>query len=131
MHDGCRGTTKAGQPCRAPTLPGEEWCRNHHPDWAERRTEWQRKGGTSRSNRMRAQKQLADLKAATPAEVVLVLTRALVKVEEGKMEPNVGNSLATISKALLGALGAVDWDERLAELERRAGVVRLDDRRTA
>lgn len=130
MPTGCKATTKSGKACRAPLLPGKTWCRAHDPDLAAERLEWSRRGGRNRSNAARAAKELQG-ETADVAEITAVLTRAMRRLEAGKIEPGIATSLAGVAKALVSIRQAGEIEERIAELEARAGIVRLADRRMA
>ncbi|MBA2278315.1 MAG: hypothetical protein H0W06_11185 [Chloroflexia bacterium] len=55
-------------------------------------------------------------------EVSGLLSVALKKVAAGDMEPGVGNALATIARALVSVEQAGALEERVADLEARAGL---------
>ncbi len=89
---------------------------------ASERRAWSAKGGQHKSNRRRASKGLtADV--LTMQELAGVLCRALSKVEEGTMEPNVANSMATLARTIAAVQQAGEIEERLAALEERAGIM--------
>jgi hypothetical protein len=47
---------------------------------------------------------------------------ALKHVESGDLEPNVANSMATLSRAIVAVSAATDLEDRLTTLEQRAGI---------
>ena len=130
MATGCRATTKSGAPCRAPLVPGRTYCRAHDPELAAERLEWSRRGGRNRSNAARAAREL-EAGTADTAEITATLTRTLRRLEAGKIEPGVATALAGVAKALVSIRQAGEIEERVRELETRAGIVRLEDRRLA
>jgi hypothetical protein len=121
MDSQCSGTNKDGRPCSAHVDAGQSWCRWHDPARESDRAEWRRKGGTARSNRNRAKKQLAD-QAMSIADIDAVLCLALKKVAVGTMPPGVGSSMAGIAKAVVTIRTASDMEKRLEALELQAGV---------
>jgi len=79
--------TKGGR-CTAPTLPGQEWCYGHHPDYAEKRRRF-----AARSHKTRS---------ASP-EIGLIKAR-LVTLAEDVMEGNVDRANAAVSSQVYNVL---------------------------
>ncbi len=121
MPSQCLGTNRDGKPCSAYVAEGDEWCQWHSPQRATERAEWARKGGSARSNKARARKQLAE-QLMTIADIDALLCSALVKVAAGRLDPGVGTAMATISKTITTIRTAGDLERRLEELERAAGI---------
>ena len=120
MPERCGAVAKNGKPCSATPVPGLTRCAWHAPEWAERRREWSRKGGTNKSNKARAAKQLAE--PMTPAELQSLLGVVLRGVVAGRVTPAVGNAAANIGRALVAIREATTTEERLAALEETAGI---------
>ena len=114
----CQAQNRHGDPCSALAL-ADGFCQWHSPSNREERAAWCRRGGTGRSNANRARKQLASA-ALTPAELVSTLCRALIKVEEGTLEPGPAQAMAGLARAILAATAAADVESRLVALERGA-----------
>jgi len=121
----CSATTRRGIPCGSPPLPGSALCWLHDPNVAEQRREASRKGGKARSNAARAKKALP-AEIMTDAELLSWLGVMLKRVMAGATTPAIGNSVATIAKAMVAVRQASELEDRLAELEQRAGI---DERR--
>lgn len=115
----CQATTKDDRPCKAPILPGESWCFNHHPDMVERRRAARVKGGKARSNMARAAKTFSD-KPLTTAELIKTLSQAIRQTAAGGMEPNIANSLSGLARAIASIRETAELEERIADLERNA-----------
>lgn len=116
----CLATNQAGTPCSARPLPSG-WCRWHDPSLAADRAAWSRKGGEARSNRRRALAKLpGELLSLRDVQAMLCLS--LKAVIAGRLEPGVGNAAATLGRAIAAIATAGDLEERVAELERSAGV---------
>jgi hypothetical protein len=117
----CQAKTKEGKPCSATPRPGRPYCLWHDPDAEATRRENARKGGQSRSN-------LARLKRSLPAEpltfgdVQNVLGAVLRDLLAGTLDPPVANAAATVARAFAAIAQAGEMEERLRELELRAGV---------
>ncbi len=121
----CEAIAKSGNRCTAAALPGGRWCLFHEPDAASLRLEGARKGGRNRATEQRARKLIPS--AMPPDELAGLLALLFRGVMSSRIEPRVGTACATIAKAMLDAREATTTEERLAELEQRAGI----ERRTA
>lgn len=121
----CQATAANGKPCAATPRPGRSYCLWHDPEAVETRRELSRKGGQARSNRRRALAKLPD-EVMSLRTVQAMLCRALRDVIDGRLEPGVGNSAATLGRAIAAIATAGDLEERVAELERAAGAAGFD-----
>ena len=119
MATRCQATNQAGQPCSAQHWQ-DGWCRWHHPSLEAERREWSRRGGANRSNKQRAKRQLPD-GALSAAQLNGLLGTTLKGVLVGRVEPNVGNCVASLARAIRDVAGWADLDERLSQLEREEG----------
>ncbi|MGI8404851.1 MAG: hypothetical protein ACR2OE_08850 [Thermomicrobiales bacterium] len=117
----CQGTNAEGKPCSARAQPGREWCQWHDPAREAERAQWRSQGGKARSTRNSAARELRKY-ATDMGSLRGTLFHVLKRVEGGDLEPNVGNSIATIAKAIVAISQAVEVEERLAQLEQRAGL---------
>jgi hypothetical protein len=117
----CLGTTKDGKPCGAKPLPGSELCPWHDPAWAERRQEWSKRGGKGKSNEARARKRLSG-ELRDMGDVKARLMSALAKVEAGELESGPANAMANLARAIATIVQVGELEDRIQELESRAGV---------
>ncbi len=122
----CQAIARSGRPCSSPPLAGSSWCWIHDPAAGEARREASRKGGHARSNQARARKRIPD--AMGTDELNGYLSLLFKGVIGGRIEPKVGTAAATIARAMLEVRSASEIEDRLAELEKAAG---LDGRKTA
>ena len=120
MDTGCKEPTKAGKPCSAAQYK-DGYCRWHHPDLVEQRRAERAAGGQARSNRARARKQLAE-QAMSIDDLDALLCLALKRVAAGQMQPGVGVAMAGMAKTITMIRSTADFEKRLEELERVAGV---------
>ncbi len=120
MDTKCREYNRAGGPCGAQHYK-DGWCRWHHPDLEAQRQAERVAGGQARSNRNRAKKQMSG-QAMTTSDLDVLLCGALNKVAKGEMEPNVGSTMATIAKTVVGIRATSDLEKRLEALEAAAGI---------
>jgi hypothetical protein len=121
MATKCAGFRKDSKPCQGTPLPGRALCFAHDPAMAERRQQGSVKGGRGKSSKVRAQRQLRDSVMA-PADVSGLLSISMMKVASGVMEPGTGTALASMAKALMAVQETAQLGDRLAELERMAGI---------
>ncbi len=117
----CQATTKEDKPCSAQARAGRPYCLWHDPEAETQRRENARKGGQSRSN-------LARLKRSLPTEPLAfsdvqgVLGAVLRDLLAGTLDPPVANAAANVARAFAAIAQAGEMEERLRELEARAGL---------
>ena len=116
----CSAITKGGSRCSRPALAGKQHCLMHDPESAELRREASRKGGKARSTKARAAKQIPAAMSAD--ELAGWLSLLFTNVMAGRIEPKIGTACATIARTLHEVKHATELEERLAELEQRAGM---------
>ncbi len=117
----CAAIAASGQPCSAVPRPGRPFCLWHDPEATEARREISRKGGQGRSNRARTRKQLGTDALSMP-EVAGLLSLTLRGVIAGRFEPGVGNSVASLARALTAVHEATELEDRIAALEQAAEI---------
>ncbi len=120
MATGCRATNQAGRPCSAAVWQ-DGWCRWHAPQLEQERRAWSARGGRGKSNKARAAKALPD-NVLTPQQIEGMLGLALRGVLAGRVTPGAANAAAALGRALIEIRKATTLEERIAELERAAGV---------
>ena len=104
----CAALKRDGGRCNAPSLPGEEWCFNHHPGRAEERkrnaSKAGKRGGKGRGFR-------------TTGEISAIKTAMLELVGE-MLEVNVERSSAVVVGNLYNTLlRAVEVERKIKETE--------------
>jgi hypothetical protein len=120
MPSQCTEHNKSGAPCSAQAWR-DNLCRWHHPDLEAQRAEERRKGGTARSNAARARKALAGtIRDMTDVKARLMV--ALAKVEAGELESGPANAMANLARAIATIVQVGELEDRIRELESRAGV---------
>jgi len=121
----CAATNKDGSACRATPRPGTNTCPWHDPSLSEDRARWKVASGKAKSNRRRAAKKYAE-GALDPDQLQGIIGSTIVGVLSERIPPNVGNAIAALARTSVTIREAVEVEERLADLERRAGVIRRD-----
>lgn len=124
----CKAKTVAGSPCSAMPVRADGYCYWHSPALKTERDEARRRGGTARSNESRARKRLPKA-VMTAGEIQGLVGQVLRGVVAGDVEPAIGNCVANLARSLVTVREATELEERIAELEARAGIV--DTRRSA
>jgi len=114
----CQATRVDGSPCRARALRASTRCFCHEPRLQGKATTARRAGGFNKANAVRAEKVLPrDLRP-----LLGLLTRGMMDVRDGKMEPAQLSSIAAAAGAVVRLYSVVDADEiaaRVAALEDR------------
>ena len=121
----CQSLTMAGQPCRSVAVMACEHgyhCNSHCPSQVADRQEARRRGGKNSSSVERAYSRLPDDLRA----ISRLLADTLTEVKAGTLAPAVGNSIASLSRALISAIESGNVETRVGELEDL--LTRLDER---
>ncbi len=120
----CQSLTMAGQPCRSVAVMACEHgyhCNSHCPSQVADRQEARRRGGKNSSSVERAYSRLPDDLRA----ISRLLAEVIVEVRDQRLPANVGNSVATLARALVGAIESGNLTTRMDDLEAVLG--RLDE----
>jgi len=122
----CVATKRNGDPCRGIPLAGKPHCFAHDDDLAGQRKQWAKDAGHAKSNAIRLKKRLGTgASTLTLPEVDALLCLALKGVLAGEIEPGMATAAATVAKAITTIRTASEMDERLAALERQAGLTNV------
>jgi hypothetical protein len=112
----CKAHTKKGQRCRAPSLPGSDFCFFHDPKHATERAAAQSAGG--RCGRIKALPgDTPDVDVANCTDVVSLISATINQVRRGEVDPRVANAVGYLANVLIRAVEQSDIEARLAELE--------------
>jgi hypothetical protein len=120
MTTTCLAIAKSGVRCKTSVVAGSQYCYLHDPAMAERRREGARRGGANRSNKARALKHIPA--SFTGEELAGWLSLLFTQVIEGQVEPRIGTAAATIARTLMDVKTSTDLEQRLSQLEGRAGI---------
>ena len=121
MVSRCIATNANGQPCSAQPVRPSGYCVWHEPGLEAERQAARRRGGESRSNRVRAGRRYAAA-VLSLRQVQGMLSVVLEDVIAGDVEPGIATAAAGVARAIASVAQVGDIEERLAELEQRAGV---------
>ncbi len=122
-HPECTATRRDGHHCQGTPMPGKMFCFAHDPELRTQRHAWTTAAGKAKSNARRLKKSLGlDTATLTLTEVDALLCAALKGVLTGKIEPGIATSAATVSKAITSVRSLSTLEERLTQLEQRAGM---------
>jgi hypothetical protein len=112
----CSGTKSDLSKCRAPALPGSEFCFFHDPSKAERRKEAQAAGG--RQNRMKTlDASTPDVKVENSGDAIALISRTINEVRRGQIDPRVANAVGYLSNILIRAIDQDRLESRIEKLE--------------
>ena len=115
----CKGTTKAGTPCRAQATEGGYCLFHGNPDLA---VQLGRQGG--KKNRVPLIREDVPATVAPPktaADVRVMLADAMAGIRAGRIDPKLGNALGYIGTAVLKAIETADLEARITRLEKPDG----------
>jgi hypothetical protein len=121
MQERCKATKQDGSACNGAPYKGGAYCWFHDPAEAEKRANGRRLGGSAKSNRTRARKQLAST-AMTPAELEGVIGLTITQVLSGAKPPGIGQAVAALARAAITIREASEIEQRLAALEAANGL---------
>jgi hypothetical protein len=112
----CCATKPDQSNCRAPTLPGSEFCFFHDPSKAEERREAQAQGG--RQNRMKTLEASAqDVMVEGFSDARALLVQTINQVRKGEIDPRVANSVGFLTNILIKAVEQDKLETRIEQLE--------------
>ncbi len=123
----CSAIKADSTPCRSTAVLRPDQCPDGHcsvhcPERADAMAAARRKGGHNRSTAQRSYSRLPDdLKA-----IAKLLADVIVEVRDGRLPPAVGNSVASLSRALISSIESGNVEVRVGELEDL--LTRLDER---
>jgi hypothetical protein len=101
----CGGTKQDGEPCTASTIPGEQWCYHHHPDYAEERKQSARRAATAKHSSIG--KELREIR-----ELIWELLNVLLS---DQLPVRVRKELQSVVQLLQCYLRAAELEMRAAE----------------
>lgn len=122
----CKATTTAGSACSAQPVRPDGFCYWHSPALATERAAARRRGGEHRSNRLRAAKLLPA--ALTSDDLLVTLSRVIHAAERGSVEPGVVTCISGAARTMTEIRKTTEIEQRLADLEARAGIGNNDRR---
>lgn len=119
---GCPASTKRGEPCRAPPLPGSAWCAFHAPELAEQRQAARSRGAVA-SNKLRAiEGKRSRLDA--PAALARFTADLIHRTVEGRLPADVARTAFYGLSIQRQLLEASEMEKRLTALEQRLATQR-------
>jgi urease gamma subunit len=111
----CTATARHGQRCRAFSLPGEPFCRTHHPDRAE----------DVRASRARGAKVRAIMgrrpRLDQPRALAAFLSNLIHDLAEGKVDGDLARTIAyacSVQRGVVELAQKIEIEARLAEVEK-------------
>ena len=121
----CKATTKSGEPCKAKTTTGSDYCTFHDPAKAEAFQDGRVKGGESGKLATLATVkpwrgvvgEVDVLRAVSPVELVNLLCETIDDVRVGAIDPKVGNAVGYLAGIIVKIQQYEAVAERLSAIE--------------
>ena len=111
----CKHTLDDGKRCNAYALTDKDYCFSHDPESREAKAIATRNGGLVKQIKINGELQAIDVK--TPKDVVKVLSTTIAEVREGKLPPQIANTIGFLSGHLLRAFEIAEMDDKVEEVK--------------
>ena len=111
----CKYTLADGSRCKAYALTDKDYCFSHDPESREDKALAVRNGGLVKQIKINGELQTIDVK--TPKDVVKVLSTTIAEVREGKLPPQIANTIGFLSGHLLRAFEIAEMDNKVEEVK--------------
>lgn len=111
----CIHVKKNGMTCRAEAMSESSMCYFHNPDVEGKRKLTQSKGG--RNNRTIKSFDLSINQNIKAEDVITIICRTMIELSLGKISPKTANTINGLSKSLLVAIKASEYEKRLEDIE--------------
>jgi hypothetical protein len=116
----CLGTRRDGQPCAAPVVGADGFCRAHSPSRRDQFRAQSVAGGHGKAKVVRLSKRLPP----SLKPVLAVILDALGEVHRGELDPPIANSMAALAGAAVRLFQAAELEQRLEDIEAKLRIVR-------
>jgi hypothetical protein len=113
----CISNRRDGQPCQAPAVTTAGFCFTHAPALATKRNAARQRGGQNSAKIVR----LRGLIPPRLRDVYGMLENALEEVHDGKLDYRDASAMASIARAMVSVLTSGELEERVRDLEDKAG----------
>ena len=111
----CKYILDDGERCRAYALKDKDYCFSHDPESQEEKALAVRNGGLVKQIKINGELQTIDVK--TPKDVVKVLSMTIAEVREGKLPPQIANTIGFLSGHLLRAFEIAETNDKVEEVK--------------
>jgi len=111
----CKHILDDGERCNAYALKNKDYCFSHDPESQEEKALAVRNGGLVKQIRINGKLQTIDVK--TPKDVVKVLSTTIAEVREGKLPPQIANTIGFLSGHLLRAFEIAEINDKVKEVK--------------
>ena len=116
----CKATTKAGKPCQAAALRGDDYCFMHSPKMAEKRQKSRKLGGYRSRPKHSSGKPPVNIRSID--DVLELLDYALLEAVQLENSLGRGRLLVALCSEYLRALDVGDLETRLQAVEKELGI---------
>jgi len=111
----CKQILENGERCRAYALKGKDYCFSHDPESKEEKAIAVRNGGLVRP--IQVETALETVEVRSPKDVVTVLSKTINEVREGKLQPQIANTIGFLSGHLLRAFEQAELNDKVDEVK--------------
>ncbi len=111
----CKHTLDDGSRCKAYALKDKDFCFSHDPESKEKKALAVKNGGLVKQIKINGDLQTVDVK--TPKDVVTLLGLTINEVREGKLPPQIANTIGFLSGHLLRAFEIAEMDDKVEEVK--------------
>ena len=115
MSKKCKQILESGKTCGAWALTEKEYCFSHDPESTEDKIEAVRRGGLAKQIRIEDELQAVEIASAKDVSNLLAVT--IKEVREGKIPPQIANTIGFLSGHLLRAYEMAELDNKLEEIK--------------
>ena len=110
----CSYTKEDGQQCSAWALKGKDYCFRHDPDSRALSLEASRRGGLVK--KIEIETPLEAIPVSAPKDVVVLLTKTINEVRQGKLDPRIANTIGYLAGVLVRALEVAEVARKVDEV---------------
>lgn len=111
----CKQILDNGERCKAYALKEKDFCFSHDPENKEQKAIAVRNGGLVRP--IRVETALETVEVKTPKDIVTVLGKTINEVREGKLQPQIANTIGFLSGHLLRAFEIAELNDKVDEVK--------------
>jgi hypothetical protein len=110
----CKVTRSNGKACKAFSMKGSEYCFTHNPDTKEARLVAWKAGGLAN----KFDPGIRMMRLEKPKDIIGLLSRTLLELRDGKVDPRIAGTLFMGANVLLRAHEVLTQEARLDRLEK-------------
>jgi len=110
----CKYILEDGQKCGGWALKDKDYCFSHDPDSREKKLLAVRKGGLAKEIEILT--PLEAVPVSTSKDVVVLLTKTINEVREGRLDPRIGSAIGYLAGQLIRALEVAEVESKVEQV---------------